>query len=140
MELSWRWTQHWGTTPHAPSPVLVLIIDILVVQSHIMWSWSTANYHNWTSCFLFSSLLACFTVWSCYLLSIVVLLALFLVILFFSPSCLILFIVIQPSGRNLVLIKSYHIITSPTLEEVRSSNSHVQETHYLKRATYPLHS
>ena len=42
------------------------LIDMLVVQSHIMWSWSTANSHNWPSCFLFSSLLACFTVWPCF--------------------------------------------------------------------------
>ena len=52
----------WGTTPNSPSPVPALI-DI---QSHIMWSWSTANSHNWTSCFLFSSLLACFTVGPCF--------------------------------------------------------------------------
>ena len=39
---------------------------MFVVQSHIMWSWSTANSHNGTSCFLFSSLLACFTVWPCF--------------------------------------------------------------------------
>ena len=52
---------NWGTTPNSPSPVLSLI-DMLVVQSHIMWSWSTANSYNWTSCLLFSSLLACFTV------------------------------------------------------------------------------
>ena len=47
------------------SPMLA-IIDMLVVQSHIMWSWSTANSHNWTSCFLFSPLLACFTVGPCF--------------------------------------------------------------------------
>ena len=51
--------------PNSPGLVLALI-DMLVVQSHIMWSWSTANSHNWTSCFLFSSLLACFTVWPCF--------------------------------------------------------------------------
>ena len=51
--------------PNSPSLVLALI-DMLVVQSHIMWSWSKANSHNWTSCFLFSSLLACFTVWPCF--------------------------------------------------------------------------
>ena len=27
---------------------------------------ATANSHNWTSCFLFSSLLACFTIWPCF--------------------------------------------------------------------------
>ena len=52
---------NWGTTPNSPIPVLELI-DMLVVQSHIMWSWLTANSYNWTSCLLFSSLLACFTV------------------------------------------------------------------------------
>ena len=56
---------NWGTMPNSPSLVLALI-DMLVVQSHIMWSYSTANSHNWTSCFLFSSLLACFTVWPCF--------------------------------------------------------------------------
>ena len=56
---------NWGTTPNSPSLVLALI-DMLVVQSQIMWSWSTANSQNWTSCFLFSSLLACFPVWHCF--------------------------------------------------------------------------
>ena len=56
---------NWGTMPNSPSLVLA-VLDMLVVQSHIMWSWSTANSHNWTSCFLFSSLLACFTVWPCF--------------------------------------------------------------------------
>ena len=57
--------RQWGTTPNSPSLVLALI-DVLVVQSHIMWRWSTANSHNRTFCFLFSSLFACFTVWPCF--------------------------------------------------------------------------
>ena len=45
---------NWRTTPNSSSPVLALI-DMLVVQSNIMWNWSTANSHNWTSCFMKSN-------------------------------------------------------------------------------------
>ena len=104
---------NWGTTPNSPSLVLALI-DMLVVQSHIMWNWSTANAHNWTSCFLFSSLLACFTVWPCF--SVVYCCTFSFVsghTVFFFPSCLILYIVIRPLGRNFCANKiiSYHIIS-----------------------------
>ena len=106
---------NWGTTPNSPSLVLALI-DMLVVQSHIMWSSSTANSHNWTSCFLFSSLLACFTVWPCFP---VVYCCTFSFVsghtvgffFFFLPSSLILYIVIRPLDRDFVQIKSYHIIS-----------------------------
>ena len=113
---------NWGTTPNSPSLVLALI-DMLVVQSHIMWRWSPANSHNWTSCFLFSPLLACFTVWPCFsvycctfsfvsghAVGFIFCLFVCLFVLFFFSSCLILYIVIRPLGRDFVQIKSYHII------------------------------
>ena len=76
-----------------------------------MWSWSTANSHNWTSCFLFSPLLAYFTVWPCF--SVVCCTFSFVSghTVFFFLSCFILYIVIRLLGRDFVQIKSYHIIS-----------------------------
>ena len=89
--------------------------NMLVVQSPILWSWSTANSHNWTSCFYFLLCSPASQFGLVSLVSIVVLLTLFLVLLCFFPLCLILYIVIRPLGRDFVQIKSYHIITYHTI-------------------------
>ena len=100
-----------GTTPNSPSLVLALIDVLVVVQSHIMWRWSTANSHNWTSCFLFSPLLACFTVESCFSVVYCCTYSFVSGHTAFFPSSLILYFIIWPLGCDFVQIKSYHIIS-----------------------------
>ena len=82
----------WG---NPLSPVLALI-DMLVVQSHIMWSWSTVNSCNWTICFLFSPLLACFPVGLCFSVVCCCTYSFVSGHTVFFPSSLILYFVIWP--------------------------------------------
>ena len=109
----WKWV--WGSRlgPHTPSqpnpstPPGKVVVETF--KSHLL---PEANYiyrDSWTSCFLFSSLLACFTVWPCF--SVVYCCTFsFVSDHTFFLSCLILYFVIRSLGRDFVQIKSYHIM------------------------------
>ena len=101
---------NWGTTPNSHSPICKLaLIEMQVVQYHTMWRWSTAKYHNWTSCFFafyFPPSVDVLRIWRCFfLLSIVILIALCLFLLLLS-DCTVKFGLFAA-----LLCKSYHIIT-----------------------------
>ena len=86
-------------------PVLAPI-DMLVVQSHIMWSWSTTNSHNWILAFYF---LLCS---SASQLGLVSLLSIVVLLLCFWSYCVFTFFSYIVLCNSAFGPSSYHIIIS----------------------------